>query len=303
MVWLNPTDASCQAWPPMVRIGFSKMVLGNVNENDALAAVKIWTKTIVEERGIPANPSSRIFQNTTEIAAALADKKVDCICITLIEYVALGGLVGGDTVLVSVQSNAITEEYLLLVHRDSGIERLGDLKGQTLNLLEHPRACLASAWLDTLVAGKNLGPAADFFRKIVPVSKIDRTVLPVFFRQAGACLVTRNGFETMMELNPQTGQHLKVLESSPPVVPVVFCFRSDYNSPVKNQLVSELSHLYLNPAGRQILTLFQSDRPEEHPVSCLDASLKLLAEHRRLFGVPLIHPTTMTSGGTVKGVE
>jgi phosphonate transport system substrate-binding protein len=192
---------------------------------------------------------------------------------------------------------------VLLVHRDSGIQRLGDLKGKTLNLLQHARACLGSAWLDTLLARENLDPAADFFGKIVPVLKTGKAVLPVFFHQVDACLVTRNGYETMIELNPQTGQHLKALATSPPFVPVIFSFRADYNAPVNNQIVGELSRWHLNPAGRQILTLFQTDSLEEHPISCLDSSLELLAEYRKLSGLPPMPPVNMMSGGTVKGAK
>ena len=55
-----------------------------------------------------------------------------------------------------------------------------------------------------------------------------------------ACVVARTGFETMCEINPQIGKQLKVIASSPEVVPAVFCFRADYSPPFKEDLLAGL---------------------------------------------------------------
>ena len=86
----------------------------------------------------------------------------------------------------------------------------------------------------------------------------------------------------MVELNPQTGQQLKTLALSPAVVPFMFCFRTDYTSPIRTQVVAEIAKWHTTPAGRQILTIFQCDRLEERPFTCLDSALELLNPHRHL---------------------
>ena len=85
-------------------------------------------------------------------------------------------------------------------------------------------------------------------------------------------MVTRRGFETLAELNPQVGKDLRVLATSPEVVATVFCFRADYDSPVMDKLIAGLRELHLSAAGRQVLTVFQSDRLEEVPPSALDSA-------------------------------
>lgn len=124
--------------------------------------------------------------------------------------------------------------------------------------------------------------ADDYFGQIVLKNKIPNTVLPVFFRQADACLVTRSSFETMTELNPQLGQQLRILLVSEPYVPVVFCFRDNYQSEVKAQVLKEIENLHLSPAGRQILTIFQIDKLFEQSSSVLDITIALLQEHQML---------------------
>jgi phosphonate transport system substrate-binding protein len=280
LCWLA-TGTQAESSPPF-RIGFSAKNFTDVNENDAVAALRVWAQTFARDRGIPADPRAIIFRNVDEIAAALTNKTVDCISITTDEYIVLSGQLVADRIVIGVVSDSITVEYVLLVHRDSGIERLSDLRGLTLGQWESSYAALASTWLGTILVQEDLAPSAGFFAKITATPKITKAVLPVFFRQAHACLVTRNGFETMVDLNPQIGQQLKVLASSPPLIPVVFCFRSDYSSPLQQKIMNEITSWHLSPAGRQSLTIFHTDRLEEHPVDVLDGTLQLLATNQRL---------------------
>ncbi len=49
------------------RIGFSRGMFTDVNENDARAAIKVWGETIAEERGVPADPDPAIFKDMAEM--------------------------------------------------------------------------------------------------------------------------------------------------------------------------------------------------------------------------------------------
>lgn len=264
-----------------IHVGFSRAILKDVNENDAMAAVKAWSRMISRECGRPSDPYVKIFKKVEDIAAALTDKTVDCVSITPKEYVGIRRQLAADTIIVGATSGSITESYVLLVHRDSGIAQLSDLRGHTIQILTSIRGSLGPIWIETLLAKEAPGSATDFFAQVIPATNTGKTVLPVFFRQVDICMVTRSGFATMIELNPQIGRDLKVMATSPPVVPMFFCFRADYDAQVKNRIMDEVSHWHLNPAGRQTLMLFQLDRLEEKPITCLDGTLELLATHRR----------------------
>jgi phosphonate transport system substrate-binding protein len=86
----------------------------------------------------------------------------------------------------------------------------------------------------------------------------------------------------MSELNPQVGKQLRILAVSPEVVPSGFAFRSDYASPYRAQMLVEMGRLADSPAGQQILTLIQTDRIEDQPISCLASAFELLSTHQRL---------------------
>ena len=122
-----------------------------------------------------------------------------------------------EFIFLAIRKNSFTERYVILVHRNSGITDVGDLRGRKLLLYNNPRMSLASAWVAALIGFPKT--------ESVGMTRIDntsRTVLPVFFRQADACVITSNVFEIACELNPQLQKELRVLATSPEVVSSVF---------------------------------------------------------------------------------
>lgn len=276
-------DGAARAGAPL-RIAFSSGMFTDVNENDARAAVKLWGQTVAKERGIETDPEARIFKDMTEMARALRTDSVDAVAMMIHEYDALSGETRLASIFLTYNSGRMFEEYILLAHRDSEIETLGDLQGRSLAFHDNPRACLAPVWLDTILVRKGFKPAAEHLGRLSQARKLPKVLLPVFFRQNDACVVNRSGFETMVELNPQLGKQLKVIAASPPLVPAVFCLRADYAPPFKSQLLAGLRDLHTTPAGQQVLTIFHSEKMEERPASDLQSALDLLAEHRKLRG-------------------
>ncbi len=278
----GPLRATPAGEPAALRFGFSSQIFFAVNENDARAALKNWAQSVGRDLGVSFDPAMEIFAGTEAIKDALLHGKVDALTMTTVEYWGLRGAVALGPFIFGRTHGKITEEYLLLVHRDNPAARLADLRGRSVAVLGGARASLAAVWLETLLLEDTLGPAGNFWGKTVQSGKLARVVLPVFFRQIDACIVTREGFRTMSELNPQVGRQLKVLAHSAALVPTVFCFRADLLSPFRDNLIAGIGRFADSPAGRQTLTLFQSDHLEVRPVAELDAACALLDRHQRL---------------------
>ena len=264
------------------RLAFTASMFTDVNENDAHAAMKVWISTVAQERGIPVDYELRIFQTVQEMVEACRTNQIDGFGLVAPEYARLSQEMEFDRLAIAIHGGAITEEYVLLVHQDSGLEQIEQLRGRSLNVLVNPRMSLGLIWLDTLLLEARQGRAAEFFGKVASFNKTSRVALPVFFRQADACLMTRDSFKVMGELNPQLNQKIRILAASPAMVPSCFAFRKNFVSSYRPQLLAEMSRLGDTPVGQQILMLTQSERIEEHPVSCLDSALKLIATHERL---------------------
>ena len=287
----SPISRANEADNNQFRVGFSHTLFSDVNENDAKAAVKAWGQSIAKERGIPTAPEPQIFRNTPEVLQALKNKAVDAVAISAIEYAAVNGEVPLAPIFVTYNTGRTREQYLLLVHRNSKLENIRDLQGKTLVFHQAARDCLAPPWLDTQLLQAGAKPYAEWLGNVSFSPKISQAVLPVFFHKSDACVVTRTAFETMCELNPQLGQQLKIVATSPEVVATIFCFRADYAPVFKEKLLAGLRNLHKTPSGLQVLTIFQSEKIEDQPAVCMASALELLALQAHLAGEK---PTTNT---------
>jgi phosphonate transport system substrate-binding protein len=175
----------------------------------------------------------------------------------------------------------MTEEYLLLVHSKNGIRDIGELQGRSVNFYDNSRASLAPMWVRTLLLERGFKPPEQFFRKVNVYRKISHVILPVFFGQVEGCLVTRAGFETMGELNPQIRENLRVLAASPPFVPSVGFYRPGYEPYFLDKLTNELVRMNQTISGRQVLNVFQSDSLGKAPSSVLDSARELYSIHEK----------------------
>jgi phosphonate transport system substrate-binding protein len=281
--WAADTNSASPAAPAPLRLAFSAGVLGDLNRNDAKASIIAWGKALLAQRTVSVEgvePS--VFDQTEDLFRAMQSGQNDCAAVMTDEFLARPAALESEAVYLSSKNGKTTEQYVLLVHQGSGISDLAGLKGRNLELHKSPRTSLAAAWLDTYLADHRLGPAETVFRKIVPAEKVSRIVLRVFFRQTDACVVTRDAFETMGELNPQLRKELRVLATSPEVVPSVFFFRPEFTGRVRQELEAAIVTLHETVAGRQALTVFQGDKLAKYPLSSLQSACDLVAAAARL---------------------
>lgn len=266
----------------LVRIAVSPSSWLGVRQNDAVAALKAWAKAVLGECGIAAEVDARFFENSQDMIASLSNCQVDAMSMVTDELLALDPKIRPDRVFISVKNKSFTERYVILVRRNSGIEDVPDLAGRSVLLHRSSRMCLAPQWLETLLETRSAALADQVSRNTSNIENASRAVLQVFFRKADASVVTSNVFEMVSELNPQVHKELRVLASSPEVVPNIFFFRSGYTSPVRDKLEAALEAIHNSPAGRQILTVFQCDSMVKRPISILEGTNRMLAEYERL---------------------
>ncbi|MEN6331925.1 MAG: PhnD/SsuA/transferrin family substrate-binding protein [Smithella sp.] len=281
VISLSGSGAAETPSPPF-RIGFSSSMFSDVNENDARAAVKVWGQMIAKARNVPTNPTPLIFKNEDEVLQSLQEKKVDAVAIVMPEFAKLQRKVRFAPIFLTSNSGVATEQYILLVRQDSSIKRPAHLRGRSLLFQKSPRNALSTLWMDTLLAKQGYPVASRFVGKISQNNKLSNVILPVFFRRADACVVTRSGFNTMNALNPQLGRQLTVIAESSEMVPAVLTFRADYDPPFKEQLFAGINELKETPAGQQVLTIFHSDHIAQYPWASLNAALKLIETHEKL---------------------
>jgi len=284
LVWAADTNGAATASPTKFRLAFSIGVIGEINRNDAKASTLAWGKMILSQRNIVAETVPSVFDRPADLFRALQNDEIDAAAVLANEFLAHPAAVPPDGVFLSVRNGKITEQYVLLVRQDSGIQDVAGLNGHSIELYDGARTSLAPAWLDTVLAEHQLGLMENVFNKITRNEKVSRVIQRVFFRQADACVVTREAFATAGELNPQVQKELRVLATSQEVVPSCFFFRPGFSPNLRQKIEEATLALHTTTTGKQVLTVFQGERMERHPLSCLDSARALLAAQARLRG-------------------
>ena len=261
LVCLLGAACDCMANPKsVINVGFSPYLFSNVNKTDASASIKVWTETLLEERDLRIENQPVFYESTEDMKKALQKNEVDMVSLLTTEFFALRHQVPLDTLQFVVIGGKITEEYLLLVPQDGGVESLTDLQGKTLVLVNGPRMGMGDLWLETRLMENGFSGIDDFFSSCEIEPKSSRSVMSVFFGKLDACLVNRSGYETMVEMNPQIGRALKIVETSPEFIPALICLRASYDPASKKQVADSFLNLHKEARGRQVLTVFKSDR-------------------------------------------
>jgi len=241
-----------------------------------------FTIALARERQLPMNTEPIILAGAAQLKQALRDVTIDGAAVTTEEFLSLEPALQGTNLFMSAVGGRFTEVYLLLVRADSGIADLRGLRGRKIILFDNPRSSLVPLWLDVILSDNQLGASAKYFGQVLTAQKLAKVVLPVFFHQQDACIVTRRGFDTMCELNPQVRAQLRVLATSPELVPAVGFIRRGYVSPLREALMTALYGMEKSANGAQVLMLFQIDQMQESPATLLNSARELMAAHQRL---------------------
>jgi ABC-type phosphate/phosphonate transport system substrate-binding protein len=278
-VMLSAPSSPAEETP--IRVGVSMDTLAGANINDARAAYRVWGDQISQTLALRhARMLEQVFFPTDQMTQLIRTGQIDCFALTALEYARALEFIDQDVMMVEDYSlNGI--ENILLVHRDSPYGKLADLKGLKLPTLHHRDTALFQAWLDVELARAGLPPADKFFETIAPHDKASEVLLPLFFRREQVAGISRRAFDLACELNPQLGRDLRVLATSPRIIPVGFWFRKGGNADDKRAFQQAMQRLSTVTAGRQVLALYQSTGFAAKPCSIMAPTLDLIRQYER----------------------
>ena len=121
-----------------VRLAISESVMGDVNLNDARAAMNIWLKQIAQDLNIAFDLK---LIDTSAILEGVRSGQLDALGLSVIEYRPIADLLDSSRIVTSAGAEGL-EQYLVVVKQNSGIRQLGDLKGRRMCVLKTPKMCL-----------------------------------------------------------------------------------------------------------------------------------------------------------------
>ena len=270
--------------PRVLKIGYMANSFAEVDVKDAMAALQVWGDVILSNMEEKFTAEQRIFYDIQELVDAVKNNRADMVGISTLEYFKVKREMPLEVTMASVTGGKVEQEFVLLVRKDKKIKKLSQLRGKKLIVETGGRGDIGLLWLDTLFLKGGLPECSKVFRSIERAGKASQAVLPVFFGQADACIVTRGAFDTTTELNPQLGRELEVLAESPGYMISVVCFREDVDEKDKKTIMEITSKMHESPKGQQILTLFRVDKIVYLEPGYFDSIEKLIDEYNELKG-------------------
>jgi ABC-type phosphate/phosphonate transport system substrate-binding protein len=266
-----------------LNVGYTKSSLSDVDFKDAQVAMDLWVKELSKADKNPLYPRSILIDDLPSLIRAINAKEVDVLGLSCLDYFKIKDKVNLEPAMVVIMGGKPSKEFSLITRRDRSPRNLMDLRNSKLLVTdEKPANGVPLMWLDTFLVKQGTCSSRKFFASIKEVNKVSQAVLPVFFKQADACLVSRSGFETMAELNPQIGEQLAIMATSPDFVLCGVFFRKDFRDDIKKLIVDTCMKFCTYPSGKQIVTLFKAESFAPFKPSYFETLLNLTKEYERL---------------------
>lgn len=265
-----------------IKLGYLTSMLADVDRKDAHVALKVWTENLSKDEGIFFKTYSEIFDSLEDMVKALVEEKIDMVSFSALDYLRIRSLIPVEPEIASAWSDSPFAVELLLVRSDSGISSVEQLQEKSLIIEKLATGGLPQIWLDTQLMKRGLSLHQKFMSPVKYVDKPNAAVTPVFFKQAVACIVRETGFRTMVELNPQIGKQLKIIDQSPPCLRAFACYRPGYPREDRKTLNKSAVKLHTTEKGRQILTLFKTEKIIPYDPAFLASTEALVAEYEAL---------------------
>jgi len=244
----------------LMRVGYMTDSFSGIDIEDAKVALELLLDRMMDAHQETYETETLIYENYEDVFSDVQSRKVDLLSVGSVDFLEIREAFKLWPAVVTTMATTPTYEYVLLVSGEREIRSLAQLRGGRINFQKGSSGKVARLWMNTMLLRNALPESEAFFSTINSVDKVSRAVLPVFFGQADACIVHRNAYATMIEMNPQLEKRLVVLAESPDFLDSLMCF-CEHVSPQMRKDVWRLSkNVHDDPNGQQILMLFHVKR-------------------------------------------
>jgi phosphonate transport system substrate-binding protein len=262
-------------------MGYIGNTYPNTSSKDVKAAVSVLIKKVAWEYF--GRSEARYYDSADEMAADIRKGTIQVACLSSEEYLKLRSQSQIEPILMTVGAHGRESELLLMVRRDSGIRSLGDLRNGSIVMPQRNTVeSVFRVWLDTMLLREGKPESGTFFSTVKVAPTTAKVIMPVFFRQSDACVVTRQAFELTAELNPQISRELIPIARIENLFHGIISVDVKVSREIKEKLRQAFLSLNKSPEGRQLMMLFHVSAFTPYRPGHLSTTEELFAEHRRL---------------------
>ena len=264
-----------------LRIGFTGSAFQDVSNTDIRAAVSVLIQKVAWQHF--GKGESRFYDTLSEMTMDFKNRKIDVLATPVEEYMEMKKHLPLDPLLMTASDNGSEMELLLLVRKNSGIRNFRDLRGRTIVVPPRNPRCLDmyTAWLETMSMEEGSKGINSYFSSAKETRTVSKAVMTLFFRQADACVVTRQVFDLTAELNPQINRELMIISRRGKLSQGIIAVDRRLTEETKERVRQAFLALHQTPDGQQILMLFKVRKLVPFVPGYLKATEALYAEHSR----------------------
>ena len=171
-------------------------------------------------------------------------------------YINNKGRFNAKPMLIASKDDKTYYHKIIVVHKDSDIKQLDDLKGKTLALASSGKQDYP--YLDKVIFKGQLNSKASLM--IMPVSKDMDALLALVMKQVDAALVTPGSYELLKEASPAYVEGIESFYTSPPIpMPILCTIKPNIQQETINHVQDVFLEMDIDPMGQETLRLLQID--------------------------------------------
>jgi hypothetical protein len=235
-------------------MGGSAMGLRNATKQDA----EIAFNTLLDEE--LNDPNFRIhlviYPTTQELYAAFDSGKLDGLFGSPLEYLGRANQLSEHVMALKFRGGGIKQSFVLVARRGEGNIQLPAFKNKRLTLSKLQD--LEALYLNTQLLRYQQPEISEFFSSRLEAKNANIALMDVFFDKSDITVVRQSEFQTAVELNPQLGKKLIILDQSVPFLPVLGSHRKELDNNKITTLMKRIESMSDAGTGNKLLSITQA---------------------------------------------
>lgn len=264
-----------------INFGFSIKLFSEVDIRDAEVAIQMWGNEFFGDLEINYYPQTKFYYHDNEFIDAIKKNKLDFMSLSTPDYFKIKNHVKIEPYLMITGNEKYGYNFILLVRKDKNIKSIYDLKNRQINVPSGEFGELVKMWLEVILH-ENENKSLKYFSEIREFKKPSQALLPVFFKQNDACVISERSYVAMLELNPQLKNELVIIEKSPELVGAIMCINTNLSKNIKEITLDTAKKLSQTASGKQILALFKANELVKYQPEYLESTKELIDRYEEV---------------------
>jgi hypothetical protein len=262
---------------PTLRAGFHAQSFPDFSAEDIEISVKLLSEEIGKEVGV--GTSVKVYDDIKMMRQDFETGVINFVVASSILFASQFDTTSFSNGFRFVRNGILTDTLLLLGQAKLSHDSIESYRGKRLILAESDP--LAEFYLDILSRKHFKQSYTQSFKLVKREKKAHQLILKLFFDQADLACVYRNAYQVAIEMNPELGQKLIVLDEINNIPQGMGLFHKNIPEEFRAKVIAQAIKLHERPRGEQLLQLFKSDNAVYADLNDLAGAVSLTTEHQR----------------------